>query len=97
MQRATRQRRVRGPDRRTVIKDLVSFASAWALIWFLALYGVDGPIAWGLLALAGTLLGVPGFGEVQRRRAATGTDGSGWPSASPDSSPSQPLPSGDEP
>lgn len=73
MQRA-RQRRGHGPDRRTVVKDLVSFMSAWALIWFLALYGVDGPISWGLLGVAGALLGVPGAGEILNRSRA-GQDG----------------------
>jgi hypothetical protein len=86
MQRAPR-RRARGPDRRTVIKDIVSFTSAWALIWFLALYGVDGPIAWGLLGLAGALLGIPVAGGV-KVRGETGTDGSDSPSPSVDSSPS---------
>lgn len=65
-----------GPDRRTVVKDSLSFTLAWALVWFLAVYGVDGPMAWGLLALAGTLLGVPGMGEILNR-VRTGTDGSG--------------------
>lgn len=87
MQRASR--RVRGPDRRTVIKDVVSFTLAWALIWFLALYGVDGPIAWGLLGVAGALLGVPVAGGIMTRgETSTGTDGPDSPSPSPDSSPS---------
>jgi hypothetical protein len=88
MQRAPR-RRARGPDRRTVIKDIVSFALAWALIWFLALYGVDGPIAWGLLGLAGGLLGIPVAGGIRgKSEDATGMDGSDSPSPSVDSSPS---------
>lgn len=87
MQRAPR-RRARGPDRRTVIKDTVSFMLAWALIWFLALYGVDGPIAWGLLGLAGTLLGIPVAGGIMAKAGdTTGTDGSDLPSPSVDSSP----------
>lgn len=88
MQRAPR-RRARGPDRRTVIKDTVSFTLAWALIWFLALYGVDGPIAWGLLSLAGALLGIPVAGGFRdRSENTTGMDGSESPSRSVDSSPS---------
>lgn len=88
MQRAPR-RRARGPDRQTVIKDGVSFTLAWALIWFLALYGANGPIAWGLLGLAGTLLGVPLAGRSRSRESESiGIDGSDSSSLSQDSSPS---------
>lgn len=61
----------------------MSFVLAWSLIWYLALYGVDGPIQWGLLATAGALLGVPGAGEVISR-VRGGTDGSGSESVSSD-------------
>lgn len=87
MQRTTRGRRKRRPDIRTVVQDTVSFVLAWSLIWYLAIYGVDSPIQWGLLALAGSLLGVTGAGEIISR-ARTGTGGFGSPSASPASLPS---------
>ena len=93
MQRATRGK---GPDRRTVLKDLISFALAWGLVWFLALYGVDGPMAWGLLTLAATLLGAPGVGELARKVLSPGTAGFASPSVPPESLPSLSSPSGDE-
>ena len=73
MQRSTRRRKRRGPDLRTVVQDTVSFVLAWSLIWYLAIHGVDAPIQWGLLGLAGGLLGVPVSGEITRRlRSGTG-------------------------
>lgn len=85
MQRSTRRRgKRRGLDRRTVIQDSVSFVLAWLLIWYLAVHGVDSPIQWGLLGLAGSLLGVTGAGEIISK-ARIGTDGSGSSSASPES------------
>lgn len=88
MQRTTRRRRKRhGPDRRTVIQDVASFILAWALIWYLAIHGVNAPIQWGLLGLAGGLLGVPVTGEIGRR-LRPGTGGRDSRSASSDFVPS---------
>lgn len=87
MQRSTRRRKRRGPDLRTVVQDTVSFVLAWGLIWYLAIYGVDSPMQWGLLGLAGSLLGVTGVGEIITR-ARGGTAISGSSSVSPESLPS---------
>jgi hypothetical protein len=88
MQRSTRRRGKRpGPDLRTVVQDTVSFVLAWTLIWYLAVYGVASPIQWGLLGLAGSLLGVTGVGEIISK-ARTGTAGSDLSSASPELLPS---------
>lgn len=61
----------------------MSFVLAWSLIWYLAIYGVDSPIQWGLLSLAGSLLGVTGVGEIISR-VRGGTAGSDSPSVSPE-------------
>lgn len=69
------KRRRRGPSARTVLKDVTTYVSGWALIWQQALQ--DKPPSWPILALVAVLLGVPGASEVFSRMSGTEQSDSG--------------------
>lgn len=73
----------------TVIKDVTSYVGGWALIVHQAAIVPPHDFNLWLLALGGTLVGVPGFSQLIAMRTGNGP----WLSPSEESPPPSPLPS----
>jgi hypothetical protein len=81
----TTRRRTRRPSRTTVAKDILSYLGGWGLIVHQALVVPAADFNLTLVLLGGTLVGIPGVGQLLALR--TGSPPSGDPE--PDSSPSR--------
>lgn len=65
-------RRTRGPGRWTVVKDVASYLGGWFLIVDQALFVPPQNFNLYLLLLGGTLVGIPGMGQLLAMRTGGG-------------------------
>jgi len=78
----------RFPSWVTMARDVISYLGGWGLIIHQALFVPPGTVNEWFLLLGGSLIGVPGIGEILalRARAQGGTDASPSQPPAPESS-----------